>query len=499
MTLIFDPEIDPAELGGRRVTIVGFGKGRTGSGLARWLVDRGAKVTISDRKPAGELAEGIGRLREMGIADQVELALGPSSDDMALADPHLVFVMPGIRPRSATILRARERDIPIATELGLFFRLCPATIVGITGTKGKSTTTTLIGRILQGAAGAEGAAGADGGKRPVLVGGNIGRSVIEELPTLTRDHIVVLELSSFQLETLGRSPHVAVVTNVLEDHLDHHGTRDEYVAAKGNIVRWQRPRDTAVLNLDDATAMAMHEGVPSQLRTFSLALRPRRGAYLDTRGRLVLTDGERETAVCEASELRIPGRHNVANALAAAIVGDLLGVAADRIAGVLRSFEGLRHRLEPVGGSGGVLWVNDSQGTTPYATIPAIAAYARPVVVILGGVSKDADFTALADVVVAKARAAILMGQAADDIATAIGAAKRRARATGPEVVRARDLRDAVERARAVAKPGDVVLLSPAAATAAGRGAGLDEFSSYEERGDRFRDLVRELAGGVTA
>ena len=481
MTLIFDPEISPEEFRGARVTIVGMGKARTAAGLGKWLLDRGALVTMSDRKPGEQLAEGLARLRELGIADRVSLVLGPSSDDAALADAAFVFVMPGIRPRSATILRAREREIPILTEIGVFFRLCPATIVGITGTKGKSTTTTLVGNILR------------RGTRRVLVRGNIGSSVIEELPGLTKDDLVVLELSSFQLETLAQSPQVAVVTNVLEDHLDHHGTRDAYVAAKSTIVRWQGTRDVAVLNLDDPTAMAMHEGVGSQLRTFSLAMRPKHGGWLDPRGRLVLTDGERETVVCAASELRIPGRHNVANALAAAIVGSVFAVPVEAIAEELRAFEGLRHRLEPVGEVGGVLWVNDSQGTTPYATIPALSAYGRPPIVILGGVAKDTDFAPLAEEVVARARAAILMGQAADDIAAAIAAARRRARSASPEVVRAGSLREAVEHAHAIARSGDVVLLSPAAATGAGRAAGIDEFTSYEERGDRFREYVAEL------
>jgi UDP-N-acetylmuramoylalanine--D-glutamate ligase len=487
VSLLFDPEITPDEFRGRRVTIVGMGKARTAAGLGQWLVAQGARVTMSDRKPREQLAEGLERLREVGIAGQVDLVLGPSSDDAALADPDFVFVMPGIRPRSATILRARERDIPILTEIALFVRLCPAPIVGITGTKGKSTTTTLIGRILQ------------RGPRRVVVKGNIGSSVIDELPGLTKDDVVVLELSSFQLETMARSPHVAVVTNVLEDHLDHHGTRDAYVAAKANIVRWQGSHDVSVLNLDDATAMSMHDGVPSQLRTFSLTLRPRRGAYLDRSDHLVLTDGDRATVVCAATELRIPGRHNVANALAAAATGDVFGIDPGVTADVLRTFEGLRHRLEAVGERDGVLFVNDSQGTTPYATIPALSAYGRPPVVILGGVAKDADFTALAREVVSTARAAILMGSAAEEIGAAIGAAARRAGRSDLAVVRASDLSDAVERARSLARPGDVVLLSPACATAAGRGAGLDEFSSYEERGDRFRELVRAFASPAGA
>lgn len=474
MSLTFDPPVRADEFRDRRVTIVGLGKARTAAGLGQWLLDQGARVTMSDRKPREQLAEGLARLGEYGIADRVDLVLGPSSDDAALADPDFVFVIPGIRPRSATILRARERGIPILTEIGLFFRLCPATIVGVTGTKGKSTTTTMIGRIL------------GRGRRRTLVRGNIGTSVIEELPRMEKDDIVVLELSSFQLETLSQSPHVAVVTNILEDHLDHHGTRDAYVAAKSNIVRWQGTRDVAVLNLDDPTSVAIHTGAASQLRGFSLSLRPHRGAYLDGQRRLVLVDGERESVVCTASDLRVPGRHNIANALAAAAVGAIFDIGPEVTAEVLRGFEGLPHRLEAVGEHDGVLYVNDSQGTTPYATIPALSAYGRPPVVILGGVSKDADFGDLGREVVARARAAVLIGQAADEIGAAIEAARRRAGTSGPVIVRAPDLPSAVGQARRLAQPGDVVLLSPACAS-------FDMFSSYEERGDRFREIVREL------
>lgn len=467
MSVIFDAPVQASDFRDRRVTIVGLGNGRTAVGIAQFLVANGARVAISDAKPRELLATGIARLGDLPI----ELVLGPSSDDAALADPDYVFVIPGVRPRSATILRARQREIPVLTEIGLFFRLCPAEIVGITGTKGKSTTTTLVSRILE------------RGPRHVLVGGNIGLSVIQELPTLTRDDIVVLELSSFQLETLGVSPHVAVVTNVLEDHLDHHGTREGYVAAKGNILRWQGPRDVAVLNLDDPSTVALHTGADSELRGYSLSLRPRRGAHLDGDGKLVLVQGERREVICTAADLRVPGRHNISNALAAAIVGDLYGIPAATIGEAITSFEGLPHRLELVAERGGVWWVNDSQGTTPYATIPAIAAYTRPPVVILGGVGKGAEFAELGRAVAGRARGAILIGQAADEIGAAIDAAKRANPSSSVRVERAVSLDDAVARASAMAEAGDVVLLSPACAS-------YDMFASYQERGDRFRDLV---------
>ncbi len=194
MSVIFDAPITRAELKGKRVTIVGLGKGRTSAGLAKFLVSSGAAVTITDAKPREALAEGIERMGDT----RVELVLGPSSDDAALADPDLVFIIPGVRPRSATILRARQRDIPVLTEIGLFFRLCPAPIVAVTGTKGKTTTTAMLERILP------------KGTRRVFSGGNMGRAIIQELDAITKDDIVLLELSSFQLETLGMSPHIAV-------------------------------------------------------------------------------------------------------------------------------------------------------------------------------------------------------------------------------------------------------------------------------------------------
>jgi len=472
LSVLFDAPVHAADFTDRRVTIVGLGNGRTAVGIAQFLVAKGARVTISDAKPREQLENGIARLADL----PVELVLGPSSDDAALADPDYVFVIPGVRPRSATILRARQRDIPVLTEIGLFFRLCPAEIVGITGTKGKSTTTTLVARILE------------RGRRRVVVGGNIGLSVIQELSTLTRDDIVVLELSSFQLETLAMSPHVAVVTNVLEDHLDFHGTREAYVAAKSSIVRWQGPRDVAVLNLDDASTVALHAAAASELRGYSLSIRPRRGAYLDGES-LVLVSADRHEVICAAGELRVPGRHNISNVLAAAIVGDLYGIPVTDIREAVTSFEGLPHRLELVADRAGIWWVNDSQGTTPYATIPAIEAYTRPPVVILGGVAKGADFTELGRTVAARARGAILIGQAADEIAAAIEAA-RRARPSAVVVERAASLADAVAKAHAMAEAGDVVLMSPAAATGAGVAGRVDEFRSYEERGERFRELV---------
>ncbi|HZP95876.1 MAG TPA: UDP-N-acetylmuramoyl-L-alanine--D-glutamate ligase [Candidatus Limnocylindria bacterium] len=485
MSVIFDAPITRDELRGRRVTIVGLGKGRTSAGLAEFLVACGAHVTISDAAPREERAEGIARLG----GTPVDFVFGPSSDDSALADPDFVFVIPGIRPRSATILRALQRDIPVLTEIGLFFRLCPAPIVGVTGTKGKTTTTTMIERILA------------RGTRRVVTGGNIGRSIIQELDTLTKNDIVLLELSSFQLETLGVSPHVAVITNVTEDHLDHHGTREGYVAAKRNILAWQGSKDIAVLNLDDPTVVSMHTGAASEVRGYSLALRPKRGAYLDASGMLTLCDGSRQIPFLAARELRLVGRHNIANALAAAIAGHAMGIALADVAEALRTFEGVAHRLQRLGERDGVLWVDDSAATTPAATLTALEAFDRPAVVILGGVSKGVDFGPLAREVVRRARGAVLIGQAADDIAEALDAA-----AAGPgtgrlPVRRAAGLAEAIALARELARPGDVVLLSPACAAREdiARARTPDRFLSADDRGDRFVALVSQMLDGARA
>src|SRR5260221_2989132 len=316
MSLIFDPEVSPQDFRGRRVRIMGLGKGRAPGGIARFAVANGAQVTIAAPKPRAELGEGIARLGDT----PAELVLGPSSDDAALGDPDFVFINQGVRPRSATVQRALQRKIPVLTEMGLFFRLCPAPIVGVTGTKGKSTTHTLMTRILE------------HGPRRVVSGGNIGTSIIDLLPTITGEDTVVLELSSFQLDTLGRSPHVAVITNVLEDHLDWHGTRDAYVAAKRNILAWQGPRDIAVLNLDDPTTVSLHTGAASEVPGYSLTLRPNHGAYRDADGTLALVDVAARRPLLHERELRVPGRHNVSNGLAALIVGDLYRVPTEAIA-----------------------------------------------------------------------------------------------------------------------------------------------------------------------
>ncbi len=468
--MINEAAVREEDLRGKRVTIFGLGRGRTSAGLAQFLARVGAVITVTDTRAVGELGEGIQRLGDLPVA----LRLGVR-DDEAIADADYVFVIPGTAPTVSTIVRAQNLGIPVLTEIGLFFRLSPAPIVGITGTKGKTTTTTLVGRVLA------------QGERPVIVAGNIGEAIINRLPEITPRHWVVLELSSFQLETLATSPHVAVITNVTDDHLDYHGSHDAYVRAKRSIIAWQTKDDVAVLNLDDPEVVAMHTGCDSQLVPFSLTQRLRRGAFLDG-DRLVVHDGRARHDILAAAQLRIPGRHNVANALAASAVGVVAGIPDALIAEALHTFEGVPHRQEPVGESAGILYVDNSQGTTPDATITAIETYDRPAVVILGGVAKGADFARLAEVVQRRARGVVLIGQAADEIDRALGRAPSARRERELVVERAASMPEAVAKARALAREGDVVLLSPACAS-------FDMFRDMADRGEQFRDAVRVLQG----
>ena len=251
----------PDELSGRHVAVVGLGKGRTAVALVRFLLRHGARVTVTDAKGPAQLEEGRARLAGLDVA----LALGEGAEAAAIEEADLVFRIPGVRADAPPLRRAAERGVPVRSEMELFFRLCPAPIVGITGTKGKTTTATLVAAMLE-------AAG-----RHVLLGGNVGNAVLDEVDRLGPDDLVVLELSSFQLEPLRRSPQVAVVTLTGEDHLDVHDTRAAYHAAKRNLLAWQGPQDVAVLNLDDPATVALHEGSASEVRGFSLALRPRAG------------------------------------------------------------------------------------------------------------------------------------------------------------------------------------------------------------------------------
>ena len=414
-----------------------IGLARTSVALARFFGARGVRMRICDRKPAAELAAFLDQL-----PPDVELVLG-GYDDSVLDGTAAVYPSPGVYWDDPLLDEARSRGLTVSSELDLFFKLCPAPIVGITGTNGKTTTTGLVGRVLE------------RGPRPVLVGGNTGETVIDRIEQITPEHRVVLEISSQQLETVtSPTTEAGVVTNVTGDHLDRHHTFEAYAAIKARLPEHVRPDGWAVLNGADAVCRSFADRTPGQVIWFDrLPEQP----------------------------IRLPGAHNQANAKAAAAVGQALGIPATEIREAIASFEGVEHRIELVGEWSGVRWYNDSIATNPVAATTGLLAFeGLPIVLIAGGRGGGTDLSDWLDEVRGRTSAVVVMGESVDTIRAALD---------GHRVVEARDLDEAVALAAELAEPGGVVLLSPAHKS-------FDMFRDFEERGRMFKQAVRALHGG---
>jgi UDP-N-acetylmuramoylalanine--D-glutamate ligase len=513
-------------LDGRPVTVLGFA--RSGIALARFLVDAGADVTIYDGRPARELAGAIDALE----GRRVRLLLGPDVAPIeAWRDAELVTSSPSINPDYPTteprlrtalgelVARRRGGD-PTAPaviwEPDLFLRLCPSPTIGITGTKGKTTTSALIHAVLA----------ADPAHRAIL-GGNMGRPIVERLPELGPEDRVVFELSELQLPTLSRGTTVAVYTNVTADHLDRHGSLDAYRRVKGRLAELVDPSGALIINLDDPV-VATYVGL-GRARTVTYRLGdPERGGLGIIEGWIVASavaplpdpGGDATAAagsvarsepvriepvrILPIAELAIPGRHNVSNALAAVAVGLLFGVEPAAIRRAVSAFTGVEHRLETVDVVDGIRYVNDSQGTQPDAVTAALRAFDGPIVLIAGGRDKGVDLSDLARVVAERATAAVLIGESAADMerlfaaaglrtiehAPTLDAAVERATELAREAIGGAGERDAAGRRDAGEPmgPAATVLLSPAAAS-------FDMFPDYEARGRAFKAAVAALPG----
>jgi UDP-N-acetylmuramoylalanine--D-glutamate ligase len=464
MALPLIRDLPPLE--GKRVTVLGLGLFGGGLGVTRFLVSRGARVTVTDAKSETELRESVEALRPLPVT----LRLG-GHDERDFRDADLVIVNPAVPETNPYLPMARALE----TEMNLFFKLCPATtILGVTGSNGKTTTTTLVGEILK--------------KHPrkSWVGGNIGVSLLEKLPEIRPEDLVLLELSSFQLENLGtirKSPTVGAVLNLSPNHLDRHGTMENYVAAKRQIV--SHPGNVAkILNWDDPITRGFASASSSESYYFSLKEQPPKGAYAhDERIELA---GPGAIGMLDVSRRKIPGWFNLANMAAAATMTHpaVLGPWDWKAAceGVFNTFAGVEHRLEFVAEKGGVKYYNDSKATDAEATIAALETLPGPFVLILGGFDKKTPWEAFAKAVAAKpVRAAVLMGQTAPAIEAAL-----RASARCPELFRVAGLEEAV---RVPVRPGETVLLSPACAS-------WDMFRNFTERGLLFKALVAALPPG---
>jgi UDP-N-acetylmuramoylalanine--D-glutamate ligase len=482
-------------LQGRPVSVLGFA--RSGIALARFLVDAGADVTVYDARPAGELGRAIAAID----GRPVRLLLGPEVDPAAaLAGASLVLASPSINPdyptteprlRAAlTDLRARraagDRAAPARiSEVDLFLRLCPAPTIGITGTKGKTTTSALTYALL-----------ATDAAHPAVLGGNIGVPLVERLPELTPEHRVVLELSELQLPTLSLGTTIAAYTNVTADHLDRHGSLEAYRAVKRRLAELVDPAGALILNLDDPVVAGYGDATGARVVAYRRGEVPSGGLGVDhgwivtdAIERLEIAGGGTAPAgrILPLAELGVPGAHNVSNALAAVGAAVLLGIAPAAIRRAAAGFTGVEHRLERVAQAGGVRFVNDSQGTQPDAVIAALRAFDGPIVLIAGGRDKGVDLAELATVVGRRATAAVLIGESGP-------ALERLFRDAGLRIAeRAPSLEAAVERAAALAGEAHrasgataTVLLSPAAAS-------FDMFEDYEARGRAFKAAVRAL------
>lgn len=454
----------PDPLAGQRAVVLGLA--REGVDLARYLAHQGARVTVTDQRSSDALAAGLDGLAGLDVA----LALG--GHPLALLDAcDTLYLSPGVPPDIPFAVEARQRGIVLSSATELFLARCPARIIGITGSSGKTTTTALTGAMLR------------AGGHEVWVGGNIGVPLLGRLDEIDARAWVVMELSSFQLEPLRCSPPVAAITNITPNHLDRHGTMEAYAAAKFQILAHQSGGDWAVLNADDPLLATAPGGAVR--RWFSLE-RAVDGAYLDA-DTLVLSRGGKVRRVAERSELRLRGRHNLANALCACALADLAGIEPAALGAALREFRGVAHRLEVVAELDGVQYVDDSIATSPERSIAALASYDEPIVLIAGGRDKHLPWGRWADLVARRVRHLILLGEAAELIASA-------AEQGAPAVPRERvdTLEAAVRAARALAQAGDVVLLSPGCTS-------YDQFRDFEERGDRFRTVVRGLIGNGAA
>jgi len=453
-------------LKGKRVLVVGLGLFGGGVGVSRFLLREGADVTVTDLRPADDLRESIDALAGLPVT----LKLG-GHDEADFRSSDLIVANPAVPRQSKYLAVAETAGVPVTTEINLFFERCPARILGVTGSSGKTTTTLLTGEMLL------------RHDPRTRVGGNLGRPLIEEADAIPPDAPVVLELSSFQIDRLRdlrRSPNVAVVTNLAPNHLDVHGSLDAYVAAKQGIVSHQTQEDTAVLNADDPEVSRWDSLCAGDVLRFSLDREVERGTFLKE-GRIVGRVRDQSVPVCPVRDLLLPGRHNVANALAAAAAALAWGVRPDLVADALRSFKGAEHRLELVAEVDGVRYVNDSIATSPDRTVAALNAFDAPVLLIAGGYDKGIPFDPLGPVIARKVRRLFLIGATADRIAEVV-----QRHSPAPAIHPCASLPEAVEAAAALAARGDVVLLSPACAS-------YDTFRNFEERGRLFKELVKSL------
>jgi UDP-N-acetylmuramoylalanine--D-glutamate ligase len=448
------------DVNNKRVLVVGLGKSGVASAL--FLKAKGARVTVSDTKPQDQLKDEIPVLLDQGIA--VETG---GHGERTFGGQDLIVVSPGVPTDAPPLMQARALGGNVIGEIELAAQFFPGRIVAITGSNGKTTTTTLAGEVV-----------AAGGIR-VVVGGNIGTPAISLVEGATTNTIAVWEVSSFQLETTQTfRPQIAVVLNITPDHLDRHRTFTAYTDAKARILENQQGEDFAVLNADDLTCVELASRTRAQVFWFSRTREVKQGAFVHN-GRIFFRDHSGQKEIMHVSEIPLKGAHNVENVLAAVCVGALLRCEPDRIRKTVRDFKAVEHRLEHVATIRGVDYYNDSKATNVDATIKALESFPANIHLILGGKDKGSDYTVLNDLLRERVTRVYTIGAAAAKIESQI--------ARAAEIDHAETLETAIRHAAEAATPGDIVLLAPACAS-------FDQFRNYEHRGKVFKEVVNTLA-----
>ncbi|MGV8057167.1 MAG: UDP-N-acetylmuramoyl-L-alanine--D-glutamate ligase [Smithellaceae bacterium] len=446
------------DLKGKKIVIIGMGK--TGIATAKFLGSQGGRVVVTDEKPSGDWD---GQCEH--IANEKWLETGAYNAGI-LNGADMVIPSPGIPPYNEILAAAVANKIPVISEIELAYRFIKKPIIAVTGTNGKTTTTSLLGEIFTRAG------------KPAFVGGNIGNPLIEYAGTLQKEDFVVAEISSFQLQWIEKfHPFVAILLNVTCDHINYHGSFDEYRRIKGRVFANQNKSDFAIFNAEDPAQESMIHNINSKIAQFSSAREVPQGIYLkDDALVFKMFDGSREQY--PLSMIKIPGLHNVENVMAAVMAARFCGCSRTGIIDAITDFRGLPHRIEYAGEKKSVRFYDDSKGTNVGSVLRALDTFSEPVILLLGGRDKDGDFDTLQSVLKKKAKKVILFGEARDRIGELIG--------TEVSSEKRQTLREAIESAYESAEAGDVILLSPGCAS-------FDEFRNYKERGNFFKEVVRNL------
>lgn len=452
------------KLYGKKVAVLGFA--RQGKALARWLPSIGARVLISDARPAEKLAA------ETADFPDVEFVLGGHPESL-LEGVDLLCLSGGVSPDLPIVQAARQRRIPLSNDAQLFVERCHAPVIGITGSAGKTTTTTLTGEIMRRSG------------LTTWVGGNIGDVLLDVLPEMRAEDVVVMELSSFQLELMTSSPRIGAILNITPNHLDRHSTMENYIRAKANLILHQASNDIAVLGYDDGGSHALSEAVRGDLVWFSAKTMVADGAFMAGQRLLVVgrsSAGGEPRVVCSREDIPLRGDHNVLNVLAACAIAGANGATPEMMEATIRDFKAVPHRLEVVRVVNDVTYINDSIATAPERVVAALRSFSEPLILLAGGKDKKLPWEDMIRLALATCRHIVAFGEAGDLVVEMV----RQVAGNSESVTRVTILEEAVSKAAALAQPGDVVLLSPG-------GTSYDAYLDFAERGEHFRQLVMGL------